>query len=144
MNGWRRAPRGARDRPTAKVIIARFGTWNAAIRAAGYEPRVQGDQPGELCKRGLHALVGDNVWQSPTRPGLRICRTCRRERRELRARDRERAASRERGRAHYKQLAAAGLCPRCGRDEPKPGHVCCASCLEQLRATERRRRAAAA
>jgi hypothetical protein len=144
LNEWRRqSPRWTRERPSAKVVLARYGSWNAAIEAAGFEPRVQGDQPSELCKRGLHELTGDNVWQSSTNPGLRQCRACRNDRRELQRRDAELAQHRVYCRKQYEARVGAGLCPRCGREPPADGRVCCPDCLAYLREADTRRRRAA-
>jgi hypothetical protein len=37
--------------PWFTIVIARFGTWNAAIEAAGFEPRVSGGGGGNACRR---------------------------------------------------------------------------------------------
>jgi hypothetical protein len=39
--------RAAEDHPSASTVLRRFGSWNAAIRAAGLRPRRQGSQRGD-------------------------------------------------------------------------------------------------
>lgn len=49
-----RAKRWERDRgrwPWFTSVVYRFGSWNAAIRAAGFEPRVSGGGGGNTCRR---------------------------------------------------------------------------------------------
>lgn len=41
---WRRA---GDKHPTANTVVARYGRWNLAIKAAGYKPRTQGRRPLE-------------------------------------------------------------------------------------------------
>jgi hypothetical protein len=79
-----------------------FGSWNRALEAAGLPTRRPGDEPRSLCKRGLHELTPENTWQSPSTPGLRTCRACRKARRELQGRDQQRARARD-----YKRRLAA-------------------------------------
>jgi HNH endonuclease len=43
-NEWLRADRGRR-RPTAETCKAVFGSWNAALEAAGFKPRGPADRP---------------------------------------------------------------------------------------------------
>jgi predicted transcriptional regulator len=62
------------DHPTAARVQQVFGSWNAAIRAAGYEPRGRGGSTAlKRCRRG-HPLTPDNVRVSAT--GVRRCLTC--------------------------------------------------------------------
>lgn len=47
--------RRSENRPTAQTVIDRFGKWNTAISAAGFEPRRRGGvypkKPEQLCER---------------------------------------------------------------------------------------------
>ena len=53
--------------------------------------------------------------------------------------DRRRAADRERYHRRTEERRAAGLCVRCGKRKPEPGHRNCAACAEQNRNRERTR-----
>jgi Homing endonuclease associated repeat len=78
---WRR-PRGARNRfdplwtpgsrPDQSVVQRVFGSWNAAMLAAGLDPRRPSGSRQTHCRRG-HAY-GPNDWNSN---GRHRCRTCR-------------------------------------------------------------------
>jgi hypothetical protein len=140
LSPQRKGPRG-RTRPSTWTVRQAFGSFSAAVEAAGYTPRPQGEQGRrELCKAGMHELAGANVWESPT-SGLRICKACRRARDQAPAR--ERARQRDRKAARYARLKDAGLCVRCGKHPAEPDRACCADCLGYLREADARRRRAA-
>jgi hypothetical protein len=146
-NEWRRAPRDGRH-PTSATVQNVFGSWSAAVKAAGLEARPRYGQPPELCKAGKHLMAVEGY----NRPGGgRQCRACvnERERRQRAARARREAAKRnQRGRAaerRAKRLAErreAGVCLKCGKHPAEPDRTCCAGCLGYLRETDARRRRA--
>lgn len=64
--------------PSAATAITLFGTWGAAIRAAGYTPQPSGGGAGSLktaCAKG-HEFTRENTYRYPS--GRRGCRICRR------------------------------------------------------------------
>lgn len=74
------------ERPSVSTVVSRFGTWSAAIAAAGFEPRTRGRQPGAIkrrCKRG-HPLHGPKADVYIRPDGYRECRICLRLRRQRR------------------------------------------------------------
>jgi hypothetical protein len=97
-------------------VVRAFGSWNAAIEAAGLEPREPGDQQHTICRRGLHELAGENLGAG------RRCRTCERDRARAR-KARLRAERREQG-----------VCVVCGEAPAEPRRSSCGSCLADQRA----------
>ena len=80
--GWRLARPG---RPSRETVIAHFGSWSAAVKAAGLADRSARKRPRKRkthCKHG-HALTPENTYQ--LRGGYLQCRTCTRQRDEKRA-----------------------------------------------------------
>ena len=66
------------ERPSRGTILDRFGTWNAAIEAAGYEPRPRSTKrPQSRCKNG-HRWTVKNTYRY--KDGRRACRACIRDR----------------------------------------------------------------
>lgn len=68
-------PRSAR-RPPTRIVQRVFGTWNAAIEAAGFTPRglgQAGHMPRTHCRRG-HEFTPENTRVRPG--GNRECRAC--------------------------------------------------------------------
>jgi hypothetical protein len=70
--------------PSGATVIRHWGTWNAAIEAAGFEPIGPGKQPNHRdgtkthCKHG-HEFTPENTHISIRRGRpVRICRTCQR------------------------------------------------------------------
>jgi Homing endonuclease associated repeat len=120
---------------TAETVKRRFGSWNAALEAAGLPVREAHGQRRDRCANGHDLTDPANVYVDPR--GERCCYPCklaRWRRAYRRARDpRARLADRRKAR---------GLCVRCGRKAPEPGHTCCAECLAPLREGDRRRRRA--
>jgi hypothetical protein len=84
MREWRRP---SKSRPSARSAQRYFGSWNAALRAAGLPTRKGGGHLGvrvSHCRRG-HKFTPENTLPQP---GGRQCRTCRnagKRRRRLRA-----------------------------------------------------------
>jgi hypothetical protein len=68
--------RPSRSRPDVRTVATMFGSWSAALAAAGYEPRPAHGPIKQVCKRG-HPLEGDNVYVAPS--GRRACKVCMRE-----------------------------------------------------------------
>jgi hypothetical protein len=146
-NEWRRAPRDGRH-PTSATVQNVFGTWSAAVEAAGLDARPRYGQPPELCKAGKHLMAVEGY----NRPGGgRQCRACatERERRQRAARARREAAARkqrervaERRAKRVTERREAGICIRCGSAPAEPERTCCADCLGYLREADRRRQAA--
>jgi hypothetical protein len=88
----------SRYRPSAKRVEVVFGSWNAAVEAAGFPTKHGGRpvgakarSPQKRCKRG-HPLTPSNVWVRPN--GTRECKRCHRE---------------------YRRAAERFLCPWCDR-----------------------------
>jgi hypothetical protein len=72
------------ERPSVYTVVSRFGSWSAAIEAAGFEPRGRGAQPGQVqahCKRG-HPLIGPKADVYVRPDGYLDCRVCGRMRQE--------------------------------------------------------------
>ena len=69
----------SKSRPSAALVKKMFGTWNEAMKAAGFPPRpahaVVGRPKKTHCKHG-HEWTPANT---RTREGVRHCRTCDRE-----------------------------------------------------------------
>lgn len=69
------------DRPSLQTVFNVFGSWNAALVAAGYPPRPRSRgprvtrKPRTRCNRG-HALNAENTYVDP-KTGHRKCRICR-------------------------------------------------------------------
>jgi hypothetical protein len=64
----------SRSRPTSMTVTTVFGTWSAAVRAAGYEP---GRRPHrKRCISGLHEMTPENVLVRAD--GGRQCLACKR------------------------------------------------------------------
>jgi hypothetical protein len=62
--------------PSTKTVADAFGSWSAAIDAAGFKARNRGGQPGAThCARG-HEFTPENTYLHPR--GVRMCRTCKR------------------------------------------------------------------
>lgn len=76
---WKRSER---DHPSSTTVRDRFGSWSAAIEAAGFEPLKRGGHTRPHCRRG-HELTPDNTYWFP-KSGRRKCRTCSRETRRRR------------------------------------------------------------
>jgi hypothetical protein len=67
--------------PAANTVVERFGSWNAAIEAAGFQPRERGGQADRNkgvteCQRG-HPLTEENVLVG--KDGRRKCLKCQRQ-----------------------------------------------------------------
>jgi hypothetical protein len=83
--GWTIGKEVTHHRPSMARVIQVFGSWSAAIKAAGFKPRGAGYQRGTKyrynrprpthCKRG-HPLRGNNLYVNPS--GYRQCRACHR------------------------------------------------------------------
>lgn len=85
--------RARRTWPPLTTVYGHFGSFNAAIEAAGYEPRPPGNpgnKNGETCRNGLHPWVPENIYVAPD--GIERCRECRREA-DLRHKERRRKAA---------------------------------------------------
>jgi len=74
--------------PSDSTAVALFGSWTAAVSAAGFSPRLRGGnwrRPRKRCHRG-HVLTEENVYVERTAPvdlypdGKRICAICHRAR----------------------------------------------------------------
>lgn len=85
---WRPTGAGAEGgwalgkRPSVWIVTQRFGSWNVAIEASGFEPRGRGMQPGfrkKKCRHG-HPLVGPKAEVRVRKDGYRDCRVCMRRR----------------------------------------------------------------
>lgn len=86
--------RRARERPSVYAVVSAFGTWSAAIKAAGFQPRGRGAWPGAIqskCKRG-HTLHGPKADVYVRPDGYLDCRIC----------------GRQRQRAYYRRRKASG------------------------------------
>jgi hypothetical protein len=87
-NDWSRAAikTGGSMHPSRVTVEERFGSWNAAIAAAGFVPNPKNvsQKPHARCKRG-HPLVGDNVKAGAHGRQCRICMNA-----AVRRRDRQR------------------------------------------------------
>lgn len=72
-------PKVIRSYPTVPAVMTEFGSWNAAMAAAGLEPRRPGtgQKQKSHCRQG-HPLSGENL--RVHRDGERECRTCARAR----------------------------------------------------------------
>jgi hypothetical protein len=75
-NDWSRAAieTGGTMHPSRVTVAERFGSWNAAIAAAGFTPNPKhvSQKPHARCKRG-HLLVPENVKVGPHGRQCRIC-----------------------------------------------------------------------
>jgi hypothetical protein len=82
-NDWSRATDA---HPARITVVERFGSWNAAIAAAGLEPNPKhvSQKPHARCKRG-HPLVPENLKIGPHGRQCRICMNA-----AVRRRDRQR------------------------------------------------------
>lgn len=131
---WQRATEST---PSASLVAIRFGSWSAALRAAGLPVSPAGGARQDRCRRG-HPLTEDNVYVAPS--GERQCRTCHRDRARQRARRRRRAA--EWQKELRRRRREQGLCRDCG-DEAPAGRTRCEHCRElNLERTRARRRQA--
>jgi hypothetical protein len=125
---WRRAlgvqqlafSRRGQRRPSLSTVLLVFGSWNAALTAAGLPTRTRyGTGKRKFCKRG-HPLRGSNLFVKSD--GARTCRACyRKYQREWKRRkrqvppDRWRVRSEPRARPHTRFEAPAGGAPLGGR-----------------------------
>lgn len=115
-----------RSRPQVKMVIARFGTWNRALAAAGLEPRPRSQTLGRArraagrvrtrCARGHELPAGESR-----------CARCR-------------AESRRRyQQARKRRLLLAGACTTCGGRRDDPSFFTCSACRARSAAAKRRR-----
>jgi len=101
---WERT-RGDELRPSVRPVKSHFGSWGAALRAAGFSSpkgwnvtslhkesqRSKRIRRGETCRNGLHPWVKKNILV--TSSGARLCLACRRAS-QRRYRERVRSQSR--------------------------------------------------
>lgn len=77
---WKFGEVSKRTWPYSYTVVWMFGSWNAAIEAAGFKPRPlrrEGNTSrpnGKTCRNGLHPWIPENIRTEPN--GDRRCRLC--------------------------------------------------------------------